>query len=47
MSKEVKNKETKTRAEKYNHSAFPINGTFDQVIKAAFVKDKKPPKEVK
>jgi hypothetical protein len=44
MDKEEKSK-VKKRPEKYNQSAYPINGTFDQVIKAAFAKDKKPVKK--
>jgi hypothetical protein len=46
MDKEEEKPKSKKRSTKYNHSAFAINGTFDDVIKAAFAKDKKPkPKE--
>lgn len=47
MSESKEEKPKKKRPEKYNHSAFAINGTFDQVVKAAFKKDKQPPKEAK
>jgi hypothetical protein len=43
-NKEEKPK-AKKRSEKYNHSAFTIKGSFDDVIQAAFAKDKKPVKK--
>jgi hypothetical protein len=44
MDKEEKPK-SKKRPEKYNHSSFAIKGNFEQVIQAAFAKDKKPDKK--
>lgn len=39
--KEKKEPEKKTRKDKYD-AKLAINGTFEQTIMAAFVKDKKP-----
>ena len=41
MDKEEEKPKVKKRSTKYNHSAFAIKGTFEDVIQAAFVKDKK------
>ena len=40
-----KKAEPKPRPEKYEKSNFIINGSFDDVISAAFAKDKKPKKK--
>jgi hypothetical protein len=46
MSDKEKDKQKANRPENYEKSELKINGTFDEVIKAAFAKDKKP-KEAK
>jgi hypothetical protein len=45
MDKEEEKPKSKKRSTKYNHSAFAINGTFDDVIKASFLG--KPPEKEK
>ncbi|MFD1257333.1 hypothetical protein ACFQ3S_11045 [Mucilaginibacter terrae] len=43
MDKEKKEKDSKPRSEKYD-AKLSVKGTFEQVIKAAFIKDKQPKK---
>lgn len=44
MDKEKKEKQPKSRPEKYD-SKLAINGTFEDVIKASFIKKKEEPKK--